>query len=353
MSRTTRITAAGAALALAALGLASPANAAATTGLYGAADPTYDGVYRQSLAIVGLTSNGIKPSPSAINWLIGQQCKDGSFQQFRSDLSKPCDAVDAANGKGPDSNATSLALLALMSIDNTNLAPQPLLTKAVTAADAAGLWLTKSQLPDGGWPYYAGSPSDSSSTGLALAALGTQAPNRQQPNIVKGSRFLASLVTPCGSADGGALAYQKGSKPDGLSSAQGLYGLVGTAPVQAARKLGPAPKCAGKPVNKIASYLSSKLSSTGTLASSFGEGPDYTATATAVVDLAAAGVGKAAVTKATSALKANAAAYATPSAGANPAALGLLLSVAKATGSNPRAFGGIDLIATLQKSEQR
>jgi ATP-dependent Lon protease len=28
-------------------------------------------------------------------------------------------------------------------------------------------------------------------------------------------------------------------------------------------------------------------------------------------------------------------------------------SVAKATGSNPRAFGGIDLIATLQKSEQR
>ena len=353
MSRNTRIMAAGATLALAALGLASPASAATNAGLYGSADPTYDGVYRQSLGIIGLTSNGIKPSPTAISWLISQQCKDGSFQQFRSDLTKPCDAVDAANGKGPDSNATSLALLALMSIDNTSLAPQPLLTKAVFAADRAGLWLKKSQLSDGGWPYYAGSPSDSNSTGLALAALGTQAPNRLQPNLVKGSKFLASLITACGTPDGGALMYQMGSKPDGLSSAQGLYGLVGTAPVQAARKFGPAPKCGGKPANKIASYLSSKLSSAGTLASSFGDGPDYTATATAVVDLAAAGVGKAAVMKATAALKTNAVAYATPSAGANPAALGLLLSVAKATGSNPKAFGGVNLIAMLENSEQK
>jgi hypothetical protein len=74
---------------------------------------------------------------------------------------------------------------------------------------------------------------------------------------------------------------------------------------------------------------------------------------TAVVDLAAAGVGKAAVMKATAALKTNAVAYATPSAGANPAALGLLLSVAKATGSNPKAFGGVNLITTLQNSEQK
>jgi hypothetical protein len=123
--------------------------------------------------------------------------------------------------------------------------------------------------------------------------------------------------------------------------------------VQAARKIGPAPRCAGKPATKLASYLSSKLSSAGTLASSFGDGPDYTATATAVVDLAAAGVGKAAVMKATTALKSNAVAYATPSAGANPAALGLLLSVAKATGSNPNAFGGVNLIETLQNSEQK
>jgi hypothetical protein len=147
--------------------------------------------------------------------------------------------------------------------------------------------------------------------------------------------------------------YQKGSKPDGLSSAQGLYGLVGSVPVLTARKLGPAPKCSGNATNKIASYLSSKLASAGSLASSFGEGPDYTATATAVVDLAAAGVSKAAVTKATGVLKANAAAYATPSTGANAAALGLLLSVAKATGSKANSFGGVDLISALTKSEQK
>jgi hypothetical protein len=240
-----------------------------------------------------------------------------------------------------------------MSIDNTNLAPRSVMAKAVMAADAAGLWLKKSQLPDGGWPYYAGSASDANSTGLALAALSSQAPNRKQPNIVKGSTFLSSLIISCGATDGGALVYQKGSKPDALSSAQGLYGLVSSVPVRAAGKLGPAPKCAGNPANKIASFLSSKLSSASTLASSFGDGPDYTATATAVVDLAAAGVGKAAVMKATAALKSNAIAYATPSAGANPGALGLLLSVAKATGSNPKAFGGVNLIATLQNSEQK
>ena len=353
MTRHSRIISASAALAIAVVGLASPAQAAGTTGLYGAADPTYDGVFRQSLAIIGLTSHGIRPSTAAITWLISQQCKDGSFQEFRADTAKPCDTVDAANGKGPESNATSLAVLALMSIDNTNLATAQVMSKVVDSADAAGLWLKKNQRADGGWSYYAGSPSDSSSTGLALAALGTQAPTRQQPNIVKGTKFLASLITPCGTADGGALVYQKGSKPDGLSSSQGLYGLVGSVPVRTARKLGPAPQCAGNPTNKIASYLSSKLADTGSLASAFGDGPDYTATATAVVDLAAAGVAKAAVAKATSVLKANAATYATPSAGANPAALGLLLSVAKATGSNAKSFGGVNLLSTLINSEQK
>lgn len=353
MTRTTRTLAATAALAIAALGLASPSHAAGTPGLYGTADPTYDGVYRQSLAIIGLTSHGVKPSASAITWLISQQCADGSFQEFRADTSKPCDPVDPTNGKGPDSNATSLAVLALMSIDNTNLAAKSVMSKVVSAADKAGLWLGKNQNSDGGWSYYAGSPSDSNSTGLALAALGTQAPNRQQPSIVRGSKFLASLIVKCGTPDGGALVYQKGSKPDGLSSAQGLYGLVGSVPVRTAGKLRPAPKCAGNPTNKIASYLSTKLASAGTLPSSFGEGPDYTATATAVVDLTAAGVAPAAVKKATAALKTNAATYATPAAGVNPAALGLLLSVAKATGSSPQAFGGVNLIAALQSSEQK
>jgi len=352
-TRTTAAALAAFALGLAALTLASPANAAGTSGLYGAADPAFDGVYRQSLAIIGLTSNGVEPSPTAITWLISQQCKDGSFQEFRADTTKACDVVDAANGKGPDSNATSLAVLALMSLDNTNLATTPVMTKVVKAADTAGLWLSKNQHSDGGWSYYAGSGSDASSTGLALAALGTQAPNRQQPNIVKGAKFLATLITACGTPDGGALVYQKGGKPDGLSSAQGLYGLVGSVPVQAARNLGPAPKCAGNPTNKIASYLSSKLVSAGTLASAFGDGPDYTATATAVIDLAAARVAKGAVAKAVTALKSGAAAYATPAAGANPAALGLLLSVAKATGSNAKSFGGVDLISALTKSEQK
>ena len=66
--------------------LAAPSS---TTGLYGASDPTYDGVFRQSLAILGLTSVGVKPSAPAIDWLLNQQCADGSYQAYRTDLAAP------------------------------------------------------------------------------------------------------------------------------------------------------------------------------------------------------------------------------------------------------------------------
>ena len=46
------------ALAPAASAAPSAPAPSATAGLYGAADPTYDGVYRQSLAILGLEAIG-------------------------------------------------------------------------------------------------------------------------------------------------------------------------------------------------------------------------------------------------------------------------------------------------------
>ena len=52
---------------------------AADGGLYGKGDPTYDGVYRQSLSILALQDTGRTVPKAALNWLQDQQCSDGGF----------------------------------------------------------------------------------------------------------------------------------------------------------------------------------------------------------------------------------------------------------------------------------
>ena len=49
------------------------------TGLYGSQDPTYDGAFREGLAIAGLVAVDRKVPKSAVSWLLAQQCSDGSF----------------------------------------------------------------------------------------------------------------------------------------------------------------------------------------------------------------------------------------------------------------------------------
>ena len=346
--------AAAAALALVSVGQ-TPALAApsATTGLYGSADPTYDGVFRQAVAMIGLAAVGVAPSAPAVTWLLDQQCADGSFQAYRANLATPCGPSDPVNSTGPDTNSTAAAIAALMALDDAGKAPAGTMTRIVSAADRAGAWLGKQQLKDGGWPFFPGGTSDANSTGLSLAAVMTQAPNFQVPAYVAGAKFLGTLVAPCTSADGGGLSYQKGSKPDGAASSQGMLGLTAAVPVSGPKKLAGSPACSRSTTQKVASYLSKKIMAKGALDSSFGTGPDYTSTASSVVSLVAAGYGKPAVSKATATLAANARAFTTTKDGAaDPAALGLLLMVSEATGKNPRAFGGINLVTALQGSQR-
>ena len=345
--------AAAGALALMSVGQATALAApSSTTGLYGASDPTYDGVFRQSLAILGLTSAGVKPSAPSIDWLLNQQCADGSYQAYRTDLAAPCAPSDPATSTGPDTNSTGAAISALMAINQAGAAPAATMSKVTNAAVRAGLWLGKQQLKDGGWPYFPGGASDANSTGLALAAVMTSAPDFKVPAYVAANKFLSTLVAPCGSADGGGLSYQKGAKPDGSASSQGLLGLTAAIPVTGPKKLTGSPACSGTTGRKVASYLSSRILAKGALDSSFGTGPDYTSTASTVMAFVAAGYGKPAVTKATSTLAANARAFAEKDGVAVPAALGLLLMVSEATGKNPRSFGGINLVTALQGSQR-
>jgi len=332
------------------LALAPGASAAPspTTGLYGAADPSYDGAFRQSLAILGLAANDVAPPAAAISWLLAQQCADGSFEPYRADLSVPCGAPDPVSFTGPDTNSTALALMALMALDDSRVkVPAATLSKVVDAAAKAGTWLRTKQNADGGWPYFAGGASDANSTGLALAGVLTQAPSYGIPAYRKASRFLGGVSASC--SDGGGLAYQPGSTVDGSATAQGLIGLVGPMPVSASRTLVSGAACRNTARSKAVSYLARALSSAGALPSATGAGVDYASTSIAVLGLVASGQGRAAVTRATRTLKANTAAFVTPDA-TSPGAAGLLLMVAEATGGRPTSFGGVNLISTLNAS---
>ena len=327
------------------ISLAAPAQAApsATAGLYGSQPPDYDGVFRQSLAILGLDAVGVQPSRAAVRWLISAQCADGSFQPFRDDPSAPCDPVDLEAFTGPDTNGTAAAAAALAALGTPP-------TRA--AALRASRWLQAAQNADGGWPFLKGGPSDANSTGMVLAALKAQ--GVRGSSIARGQRFLASVLTPCGATDGGALAWQAGTKPGGSASAQGYLGLTGFLPIRTPRPLGADPTCARDLTRKVGSYLARTIGDNGgLLPDALSAGADYTNTVNAVLGFAAAGVAKPTVAKAMGALRASVRDYAVKDGAPVPAALGLLLLTSKATGADPRDFGGVDLVAQLQRSERR
>ena len=168
-----RIIAAGCAIACAislasvpAQAVTSPVSASPTdAGLFGSADPTYTGVYRESLALLAFQAAGVTPPSVAVNWLLSQQCADGGFQGYTTSAST-CAAPDSTNYAGEDSNTTGLALEALSSLGQQ------------VAAQKAADWLVAHQNTDLGFAYYpdqatnANPPaSDANSTAIALIGL--------------------------------------------------------------------------------------------------------------------------------------------------------------------------------------
>lgn len=133
-----------------AIGTATPAVAASPSpspslpsGLYGSSDPTYDGVWRQSLALIALHRVDVEPAQAAVDWLAGQQCANGAFPAFRADPTKACDAKVMV-----DTNSTAAAVQAL----SASGAHDTAVGKAVT-------WLKSVQNKDGGWGYTPAEPA--------------------------------------------------------------------------------------------------------------------------------------------------------------------------------------------------
>lgn len=130
----------GAVVAPAASADSSPSpspSVALPSGLFGSGDPTYDGVWRQSLALLAQHTVGVRPAEKAVDWLTGQQCANGAFAAYRADASAACDAKTQV-----DTNSTAAAVQALAALGGHDDATG----KAVT-------WLKSAQNKDGGWGY--------------------------------------------------------------------------------------------------------------------------------------------------------------------------------------------------------
>ncbi|MBT2443324.1 hypothetical protein J7E93_25160 [Streptomyces sp. ISL-36] len=326
------------------------------SGLYGTKDPTYDGVWRQSLAFIAQRVSGVQPAEQAVTWLQRQQCESGAFTSYRPDPAKPCDPATML-----DTNATAVAVHALAAVKPESADPE-----AVSHAVKAGAgWLKGVQNKDGGWGYNPGSPSDANSTSLVistLAALG------QKPGEVKSAEgrtpydALLGFAVPCSAKDGaGAFAYQpdKAGKLLANADATAAATLAGLGKGITARGVKPqqSPTCTDLPKPTVeraalngASHLVGALAKSGHLntppmpgAADPVERPDFGNTADAVVALAATGATKEA-TGALTWLEKNSAAWAEEN---GPAAYAQLILAANAMGVDPRAFGSADLVKAL------
>ncbi|MFI0543969.1 prenyltransferase/squalene oxidase repeat-containing protein [Streptomyces sp. WSLK1-3] len=330
------------------IGTATPAVAASPSpspslpsGLYGSGDPTYDGVWRQSFALIALHRVDVEPAAAAVDWLAGQQCANGAFPAYRADPAKACDAKLMV-----DTNSTAAAAQALSAAGGHGGA----VTKAVN-------WLKSVQNKDGGWGFAPGGASDANSTSVVIGALAAQ--DIPVPQVRSGGKSpydaLLKLSLPC--ADGGAFAYQPDKKGKLTANADAT-----AAAVVAARGTGPLTAQAGAPAKSTcadapdltparaaangASFLAGAVAKDGYLKSALPGAenqPDYGNTADAVVALAVQSGPEAARGPLTW-LERNSAKWARQS---GPAAYAQLILAAEAAGTDPGDFGGTDLVKQL------
>lgn len=325
----------------------SPSTPDLPAGLYGTKDPTYDGVWRQSLAFLAQKIELVTPATKSVDWLVGQQCDSGAFASYR-DASKPCDDKTVA-----DTNATAAAVQAMVEL----AVHREVVDNGVT-------WLKSVQNEDGGWGYNAGSPSDANSTAVVTGALARAGVPLADVTTAGGKTpytALQSFALPCGGEGGGAFAYQpdKDGKltANADATAAAVIGAMGKGMAAGNSNAVKAPVCtkgtgltAEQSAQNGAYYLAKTLAGSGHLdlppmpgAEESAPQPDFGNTADAVVALAASGH-KDKAAEAVTYLEKHAQGWAKDG---GPAATAQLVLAVHATGGNARDFGGVDLVRQL------
>lgn len=340
--------------AVAAIAVISPTAAQAATssthGLFGVQDPTYDGVYRQATALLGLKAVGARAPQSTITWLARQQCADGSFTAYRADLSQPCAPSDPVNYVGKDTNSTALAAIALRVHGHKK------------AARHAQKWLVSKQLPNGGWSWFIGADADTASTGLVMAALRGSKVGGASKAVRAANSWLQSVVIGCnGTRDERfGLPFMPGTDTPGVASffgsTQGLLGLAGSLPIAPAKQAKDSPRVTcdkqGHVRNSrdaVARWVADELERNGGVIPSLYEPtkPDWNSTSVAVMGLVSSRSGGEMTRLAILQLKTHVNEVISTTGGDSTGAIGGLLLAAHAHGNNPTRFGGVDLVKRL------
>ncbi|MEV3990969.1 prenyltransferase/squalene oxidase repeat-containing protein [Streptomyces sp. NPDC049837] len=338
----------------------SPTAPSIPAGLYGTKDPTYDGVWRQSLAFMAQQVAGVEPNRTAVDWLLKQQCDSGGFASYRPDPAKTCTPATLL-----DTNATAVAVQALSGVDKPEAA-EPGTDPVSKAMGAGAAWLKGVQNKDGGWGYNPGAPSDANSTSIVVSAL---AATGHRPGEIRSSGgktpydALLGLAIPCDAkAGGGAFAYQPDPKTGALAAngdatAAAVLAALGKDLQTRGAKPEQKPTCeaaaaptAERAARNGAAYLAGALARSGHLdlppmpgAATTAPQPDFGNTADAVIALGAAGHLDGAA-PAVAWLEKNSAAWAEES---GPAAWAQLILAAHTVGADVRDFGGVDLVRKL------
>lgn len=315
-------------------------------GLYGSQDPTYDGVYRQGLAILALRQAGARIDPAAVEWLLRQQCDNGRWMSWRTKLQQPC---------GPaDSNATAMATMALEAVGRHR------------AADRGAAWLVRNQAAGGGWRYTKGWPVDSNSTGLAIQALrAVGIKPLEVTNDGTGFDFLSRVQLGCEAeaAARGAVDYTEQSPlvANSFATAQATQALarawlpirprVGSDELPAMPCLADRTATDPRPKALAAGYLGRLIQANdGFVPSAWSPDPDYGSTANAVLSLVASGYGAQQVEQAVAALEASAQDYVFDDTDeVLPASAAMLILTEGATGGDPSDVNGLNLVRALRR----
>ncbi|HET6939611.1 MAG TPA: hypothetical protein VFI19_13435 [Nocardioides sp.] len=157
----------------------------------------------QSFAATGLMNAKADAGKPALKFLLKQQCKKGFFRldfSGKSAADQTCDGAVAAD-RAPDTDATALTLINLLSLEH----PSP---KARAAVGKAVKWLRRTQKDDGS---FGGGPSteasNANSTGLAGWALASA---DWCPNAARAAGWLAKLTVTSDEA-GTKLKRQRGA----------------------------------------------------------------------------------------------------------------------------------------------
>jgi hypothetical protein len=220
--------------------LATARKSGADRGLFGVQDPTFDGAFRQGLALAALKAARVSAGDArvlaGIAWLTKQQCANGLWQAYRKNTTTKCPAANPSTFTGPDTNSTGLAAQGLAAWGK-----RPNQATVLTS-------LRTIQSADGGWPFVAAKnqASDPDSTALIIQALVAE---RSAPTLTRWKKGTASPYSALGAyqldcthADFGAFWFP------GSPTSANAFATVQSVPAMAGKSFPVAPNTASSTV---------------------------------------------------------------------------------------------------------